>query len=127
MRTSGRFCLPILAATVLIASCEPVHPPPVGYEKSCYGGNYKKTYLNSHTFVTFLVQAPEQEWPKLAELLGSFGRARKVQVFDTSLIQDNVHLFGVSLCDAEGLFVYASKQNWLSNKPYDPHPESVSI
>lgn len=126
MRTSQRLWIPLLAVTTLVA-CEPVHLPPAGYEKTCYGGNYRKTYLNSRTFVTLLVHAPESEWPKLAELIAGFGRARNVQVFDTSRIQDNLHFFGVSLCDVDGLFVYASKQNWRSNQPYDPNPESVNI
>lgn len=116
-----------MAASALLAGCEPVHTPPAGYEKNCYGGNYERTYLQSRTFVTFLVHAPESDWPRLAELLIRFGQARNVQVFDTSLLQQNLNFFGVSLCDADGLFVYASKQNWRTNKPYDPHPEAVNI
>jgi len=127
MRTSRHSWIPFVAAGALLSGCGPVHTPPAGYEKNCYGGNYQKTYVNSRTFVTFLVDAPEPEWPKLAELLVSYGRKQQVQVFDTSLISDNVHYFGVSLCDAGGLFVYASKQNWQINKPYDPRPDKVSI
>jgi hypothetical protein len=127
MITSRRCLIAIPAAIVLLGACEPVTPPPPGYEKNCYGGNYNKTYVNSRTFVTFLVHAPESDWPALAELLTGFGRAQQVQVFDTSLIQPNVHIFGISLCHAEGLFIYASKQNWLENKPYDPRPDMVNI
>jgi hypothetical protein len=127
MRASRHSWIPVVAASALLSGCEPVHPPPAGYEKNCYGGNYKKTYVKSRTFVTFLVHAPESEWPKLGQLLDGFGRAHRVQVFDTSLIQDNVHLFSISLCDADGLFVYASKQNWQNSKTYDPNPQAVSI
>jgi hypothetical protein len=119
--------IPLLAASVLLGACGPVHSPPAGYEATCYGGNYRKTYVNSVTFVTFIVQAPERDWARLSELLASYGRAQGVTVFDTSLIRDNVHYFGVSLCDAEGLFLYASKQNWVTSDTYDPRPGSVEI
>jgi hypothetical protein len=122
-----RCLMAVPAAIVLLGACEPVQPPPAGYEKNCYGGNYQRTYLKSRTFVTFLVHAPESEWPQLAKLLVDFGRARNLQVFDTSIMQENLHFFGVSLCDADGLFVYAAKQNWRINKPYDPWPDKVNM
>jgi len=126
MRWHRRSWIPILAASAL-GACEPVHPPPAGYEQTCYGGNYRKTYVDSVTFVTFLVQAPERDWGELSALLTRYGRAQEVEVFDTSLVRDNVHYFGVSLCHDEGLFLYASKQNWVKSDSYDPHPDSVNI
>ena len=127
MRWRRRPWIPVLAATALLTACEPVHSPPPGYEKTCYGGNYRKTYTNSITFVTFLVQAPEKDWAALSSFLTRYGQAKSVEVFDTSLILDNVHYFGVSLCHDEGLFLYAAKQNWVKSGNYDPHPDSVEI
>jgi hypothetical protein len=127
MRTRPCIWIPALAAILAFAGCKPSEPPQSDYESACYGGDYHKSQLDSFTFVTVDVRAPERDWPRLRDLLMDYGIAKNLYVFNTSLNQESVHVFDIALCDPGGLYVHASKQNWTNATAYDPNPGSVNI
>jgi hypothetical protein len=54
----------------------------------------------------------ESQWPQLHDDLEALGQELGLDVFDSSLYLEHVDVFGMGICDAHGLFLYADGRDW---------------
>jgi hypothetical protein len=99
-----------------VGGCEqPFDRTPPGYAEACYGGKAqaKQNWVCAEDRLLVTTSGTEQEWPALGQIVADFGRSQSLEVFDTSTnIPEYVRSLEISVCSADGLFLYLDKRIW---------------
>ena len=97
---------------MFILACGSGRTPPPGFEKECYGGDFKEHMEGNTPVVTVRVKAAEEQWPALAEHLRAFAASENLVFFDTTLYLKDVHALGLSVCSSTGVDISVNEQHW---------------
>jgi hypothetical protein len=101
-----------LVVSVTFAGCEPARPPPAGYVEACYGGDFRKNIEGTAPKRYIVVSATESDWPRLARDLTAAGRVLGLEVFDTSVTEEDIHTIEIHLCSKNGIWISADQRKW---------------
>lgn len=109
-----------LAVTLLRVACQPMYPPPEGYEAECYGGNFDKYLEKSRPARTFSLIVTERDWPAVQEAAEAVAAKFRLRYFDTSVHTPFVHALGVALCSERGLWIDIGQRIWQGDPSVGP-------
>jgi hypothetical protein len=115
---------------LLVLGCEPAHPPPPGFEKECYGGNFKEHMDGNVPIVSVRIKATESDWPALATHMRAFARSESLVFFDTTLYLEHVHTLGLHVCSSDGVHIGVNEQHWKQGPfkgEFDPNHVYVRL
>lgn len=93
--------------------CEaPFDRTPAGYAEACYGGRQAaaRNWVCSEDRLVVTVEGTEADWPLLAKIVSDYGKARGLEVFDTSARLPHVRSVELSACSSQGLFLLLDKR-----------------
>jgi hypothetical protein len=105
--------LVVVIAIVVAVGCErPFDRTPAGYAEACYGGraDAARNWVCSEDRLVVTLEATQAEWRLLAKIVSDYGRARGLDVFDTSARLQNLRSVEVSVCSSQGLFLLLDKR-----------------
>jgi hypothetical protein len=113
----------VIGAISVMSGCEqPFDKTPPGFAEACYGGRdgAAKNWVCSDDRLVLSVEGKESDWPNLAKIVADFGRARGLEVFDTSSnVPNYVRTLEVNVCSSRGLFLLMDKRIYSGQSTID--------
>jgi hypothetical protein len=80
--------------------------------EACYGGDFRKYLDGTRPQRYLIVSAAELDWPRLTRDLTAAGQMLGLEVFDTSVTNEDVHTIEVHLCSNRGIWISADQRKW---------------
>jgi hypothetical protein len=117
-----RFILASCTALSLAACESPADRVPPGYADACWGGRDNSPRYVAFTDLrqTVTVDATEENWPLLKNIVKEAASEHGLQIFDTSESGPHLRMVMVTACHASGITVMLDKRIFVGHPEAEP-------